>query len=78
MLQASLPECSQEAYRGFTGSQITFVNIPFTNHVHVVVSQFTIVTSFVVSQGCGKGTDGGAVERRLKKSNDFTLGQVSF
>jgi len=26
-------------------------------------------------QGCGKGTDGGAVERRLKKSNDFTLGQ---
>ena len=27
-------------------------------------------------QGCGKGTDGGAVERRLKKSNDFTLGQV--
>ena len=30
----------------------------------------------MVSQGCGKGTDGGAVERRLKKSNDFTLGQV--
>ena len=29
------------------------------------------------SQGCGKGTDGGAVERRLKKSNDSTLGQVS-
>lgn len=26
-------------------------------------------------QGYGKGTDGGAIERRLKKSHDFTLGQ---
>jgi len=26
-------------------------------------------------QGYGKGTDGGAIERRLKKSTDFTLGQ---
>ena len=24
MLQASLPECSQEAYRGFTGSHLSF------------------------------------------------------
>ena len=68
MLQASVPECSQEAYRGFTGSHTIFL-------IHF--SQFSLVTSFVVSQGCGKGTDGGAVERRLKKSNDFTLGQVS-
>ena len=69
MLQASLPECSQEAYRGFTGSHTTLINT-------LSFSQFSLVTSFVVSQGCGKGTDGGAVERRLKKSNDFTLGQV--
>ena len=26
MLQASLPECSQEAYRGFTGSHTTLIN----------------------------------------------------
>ena len=58
----------------------------FTNHLFKVhkytITQlhtlkiYTSFSIFVVSQGCGKGTDGGAVERRLKKSNDFTLGQV--
>ena len=53
----------------------------FTHHLDKYTLFLTISHNFhlsqVVSQGCGKGTDGGAVERRLKKSNDFTLGQVS-
>ena len=54
----------------FQSAQIHFGQL----HTLKIYTSFSI---FVVSQGCGKGTDGGAVERRLKKSNDFTLGQVS-
>ena len=61
MLQTSVSKCPQEAYRGFAGLR------PDLDWTCKIFS----------GQGCGKGTDGGAVERRLKKSNDFTLGQVA-
>ena len=37
MLQASLPECSQEAYRGFTGSHLLALNT-LAKHIHLIVS----------------------------------------
>ena len=43
MLQASLPECSQEAYRGFTGSHLLALNT-LAKHIHIIVSQLTLVT----------------------------------
>ena len=61
MLQTSVSKCPQEAYRGFAGLRL---DLDWTCKIFS-------------GQGCGKGTDGGAVERRLKKSNDFTLGQVA-
>ena len=53
----------------------TTVHKRLSDYLQVVLLYWLLYKLYSVPQGAGKGTDGQSIERRLKKTPDFSLGQ---
>jgi hypothetical protein len=66
IVQAGLPDPTEEIFRRFTGNKPLLVLLWNGFFSTFPYYKLFLVMSFIF-QGFGKGTDGSAVERRLKK-----------